>query len=72
MQSPRRAPTPRELERTAEVEALCTAIWTRQPSARCLGHLRVHSGGRVRDVILGPDSLVSAGVALLQFASVMG
>lgn len=61
------APTPSQLRRVGEVEALCAAIWSRQPSARCLARLRVDSGGRVRDVILGPDSLVSGAVALLDW-----
>jgi DNA helicase-2/ATP-dependent DNA helicase PcrA len=67
MQANRRPATPSELDRTAEVQALCAAIWTRQPSARCLGHLRVRSGGRVRDLILGPDSLLSGAAALLDW-----
>lgn len=67
MQAPRRVLTRSELDRIAEVEALCAAIWSRQPSARCQGHLRVRSGGRTRDVILGPDALVSGAVVLLDW-----
>ncbi len=67
MQVDGRMADPTKLQRAAEVEGLCAAIWERKPSARCLGYLRVRSQGRIRDLILGPESLVVAGVALIDW-----
>lgn len=61
------AVTATELGTVAQVEGLCATIWARRPSARCLAHLRVRSGGRVRDLILGGESVVSGAVALLDW-----
>jgi DNA helicase II / ATP-dependent DNA helicase PcrA len=51
----------------SQVEALCAAIWRARPSARCLGHLRVRSMGRTRDVIVGGESLVSGSAVMLDW-----
>ena len=53
--------------RCAELEALCEAMWEQRPSASCLAYLRVRSGGRVRGLILGRESLTVGEVALLDW-----
>lgn len=51
----------------AEIEALCEAVWDCRASASCLAYLRVRSGGRVRELILGRESLSAGEVALLDW-----
>jgi DNA helicase-2/ATP-dependent DNA helicase PcrA len=62
-----RSPSDVELSTCARLEALCGAAWERRPAARCLGYLRVRSGGRIRDLILGGESFVAGAVALLDW-----
>lgn len=60
-------PTPAELRCVTQIEGLCAAIWNQRPAARCLAYLRVRSGGRTRDLILGGESVVSGAAALLDW-----
>jgi len=62
-----RPPTTTELRDVTQLEGLCAAIWNQRPAARCLAHLRVRSGNRTRDLILGGESVVSGPVALLDW-----
>ena len=50
--------SPEQLRHLAAVEGLCAAVWARQPSARCFGYLRVRTGGRVRELLLGDVSVL--------------
>ena len=61
------ATTEAQRERCAAIEALCDAVWDCRASASCLAYLRVRSGGRVRDLILGRESLAAKEVALLDW-----
>jgi DNA helicase-2/ATP-dependent DNA helicase PcrA len=59
--------TETQRRRCAELEALCEEIWDRRPSTSCLAYLRVRSGGRVRELILGRESLTAGEVVLLDW-----
>ena len=39
------------------LEGLCAELWAERAGARCFGHLRVRTGKRIRDLLLGSDSL---------------
>ncbi|PRQ01296.1 ATP-binding domain-containing protein [Enhygromyxa salina] len=56
-----------EVDRGERIQALCAAIWEQRASARCLGYLRVQTSGRTRELILGTQSLVTGGFALLDW-----
>lgn len=45
-----------ERRRIVALEQLCASAWSERPAARCFGHLRVRSGPRTREVLLGSDS----------------
>ncbi|MFV8749540.1 3'-5' exonuclease [Nannocystaceae bacterium ST9] len=60
-----RSISPDERRRIAELEALCAGLWAERPSARCYGHLRVRSGTRSRDVLLGTESVALRSGAML-------
>jgi DNA helicase-2/ATP-dependent DNA helicase PcrA len=55
------------VKRCAEIQALCEAVWDRRASASCLAYLRVRSSGRVRELILGRESLTAGAVALIDW-----
>jgi DNA helicase-2/ATP-dependent DNA helicase PcrA len=52
-----RAITVDERRRIAELEALCAGVWAERPGARCFGHLRVRTGQRSRELLLGSETL---------------
>jgi DNA helicase-2/ATP-dependent DNA helicase PcrA len=60
-------PSQAQRQQGAALEALCTAIWDRRPSASCLAYLQVRSGGRVRELILGRESLTTGELSLLDW-----
>jgi DNA helicase-2/ATP-dependent DNA helicase PcrA len=60
-------PTETQRRRCAELAALCEAIWSHRPSASCLAYLCVRSSGRVRELILGRESLTADEVVLLDW-----
>lgn len=55
------------LERCERVRALCAEIRAQRPTARCWGYLRVRSGGRTRELILGAGSLIAGTAVLLDW-----
>lgn len=67
MSLPSDTPTPAQRQHAIDVEALCEAIWAQRPSASCLAYLSVRSGGRVRELILGRESLTVDKLALLDW-----
>jgi DNA helicase-2/ATP-dependent DNA helicase PcrA len=60
-------PSDAQRQHAIEVDALCEATWAHRASASCLAYLRVRSGGRVRELILGRESLTVDKLALLDW-----
>jgi DNA helicase-2/ATP-dependent DNA helicase PcrA len=60
-------PTEAQRQHCIEVDAFCEAVWAHRASASCLAYLRVRSGGRVRELILGRESLTVDRLALLDW-----
>jgi DNA helicase-2/ATP-dependent DNA helicase PcrA len=60
-------PTETQRQHGIDLDALCEAIWAHRPSASCLAYLRVQSGGRVRELILGRESLTIDKLVLLDW-----
>ncbi|MCA9682814.1 MAG: hypothetical protein KC457_11500, partial [Myxococcales bacterium] len=59
--------SPEQLRRLAEIEVLLAALVARRPRARCYGRLRVRSGGRTRDLLLGDESLTLPALTVIDW-----
>jgi DNA helicase II / ATP-dependent DNA helicase PcrA len=60
-------PTEAQRQHCAELDARCEAVWDHRPSASCLAYLRVRSGSRVRELILGRESLTIGDLVVLDW-----
>ncbi len=58
---------PAERARIDAIEQLCGRAWAVRPQARLQGRLRIQSGGREREILLGSESFSADGVMVIDW-----